>query len=118
MESKRVSLALEVDRNADVAVVHCRGVVASGLADHLDTVVGKLIPQNKLIMIDLAEVTWADSKGVETLSRLFQLGSLAGCQMKLINAERNLSGIPGLLNLQSSWTRTIDRRAIRRPAEA
>jgi len=112
MDGKGMSLALEVDRSADVTVVRCRGVVASGLADHLDTLIGKLIPHNRLIMIDLAEVTWADSKGVETLARLFEKGSTAGCRLKLINAQANLAAVPGLLSLQMAWAHAGDRRTI------
>jgi anti-anti-sigma factor len=112
MDNKPLSLTFRVDRNADIAVVHCRGVVASGLADHLDTLVGKLIPHNRLIMIDLEEVTWADSKGVETLARLFQTGSDAGCRVRLINAERNLSSVSGLMNLQAIGNPALDRRKI------
>jgi len=107
-----VSLVIEVDRNAEVSIVRCHGMIVSGLADYLDTVAGKLIPQSQLVILDLADVQWIDSKGVATLAGLFQLGATSGCHLKLINLHKSLSERPGLQSLQHRFPHFADHRTL------
>jgi anti-sigma B factor antagonist len=69
-ESEKV-LTFEIERDGDTAVVKCHGRLVVGPSEELYQAVKHLLPQTKLIVVDLAELTYVDSMGLGTLVRLY-----------------------------------------------
>src|SRR5215469_9371734 len=100
---------LEIERSPDVAVVRCRGRLASGSHDVFYAEVRQLIPANKRIVLDLTDLTQMDSMGLGTLVRLYVSAKAAGCNIELINIGQKIRHLLGMTNLLSAFT-VIDEK--------
>ncbi len=94
-----ISLTVEVERKGDKSIVHCRGKLVAGVCSFLYERVHKLIPESKLIVLDLTELEWVDSMGLGTLVRLYVGCKSAGCQLQLINLGKRVKELLGLTNM-------------------
>ena len=95
-------LTLHVERSPDVAVVHCKGELVSGVTDVLYRSVKELIPEVKRIVLDLRELSYLDSSGIGMIVRLFVSAKSAKCTLQLANISgrvRQLLGITDLLSV-------------------
>src|ERR1700677_768389 len=75
-ESEKV-LTFEVERDGDTAIVKCHGRLVVGTTQELYQEVKDLLPQAKVVVVDLAELTYVDSSGLGTqLRNLLKLTNL------------------------------------------
>jgi len=82
------SLAFNVERKGDAALVHCRGRLVSGVCGPFYDKIHALIPDNKRIVLDLTDLAFVDSMGLGTLVRLqvsAKSGALASSSSILVN---------------------------------
>ena len=98
------SFTLEVERKGHKALVHCRGRLVAGLTKPLLDGVKPLIPECKLIVLDLTDVRFMDSMGLGTLVRLYVSAKSSGCRLELINLGKQIRELLGLSNLLSVLT--------------
>ena len=87
-----------------VAVVVCHGRLVSGATEILSATVRPLIPENKRIVLDLADVQHTDSFGLGTLVRLYVAARSAGCNLELMHLSKQIRHLLGLTNLLDVFT--------------
>jgi anti-sigma B factor antagonist len=102
-ESAKV-LTFEIERHGDGALVKCHGRLVMGTSEELYQAVKRLLPQTKLVVIDLAELTYVDSMGLGTLVRLYASSRQEGCEFKLLNLGKQLRNVLKLTNLLSVFS--------------
>jgi anti-sigma B factor antagonist len=95
------SLAFNVERKDNAALVHCRGRLVSGLCGEFYDKIHALIPDNKRIVLDLTDLAFIDSMGLGTLVRLYVSAKSGGSCLELINLGKQIREILGLTNLLS-----------------
>jgi anti-sigma B factor antagonist len=94
-----ISLTIEVDRKGAQSIVHCRGRLVSGVCSFFCNKVSGLVPDSKLIVLDLTELEWIDSMGLGTLVRVYVACKRSGCELRLINLGPRVKEMLGLTNL-------------------
>ncbi len=99
-ESEKV-LSFEIERDGDAAVVKCHGRLVLGTCDELYRDVKHLLPQTKMLVIDLAELTYVDSMGLGTLARLYVSSRQEGCEFKLLHLGKQVRNVLTMTNLLS-----------------
>ena len=99
MQAPPISLTVKTERMGDKSIVHCSGRLVSGVCGFLHKKVSELIPDSKLIVLDLTDLEWVDSMGLGTLVRLYVGCKGAGCQLQLINLGARVKELLGLTNL-------------------
>jgi anti-sigma B factor antagonist len=99
-ESEKV-LTFEIEREGDLTVVKCHGQLVAGTTEELYQRVKHLLHQTKVVMVDLAELTYMDSMGLGTLVRLHPSARQVGCQFKLLHLGKQLRNLLKLTNLLS-----------------
>jgi anti-sigma B factor antagonist len=98
-EAPNIFLTLNVDRNGEECVVHCRGTLVSGACSYLHKEVYPLIATCKRIVLDMADLQWVDSMGLGALVRLHVIAKKNGCQLQLVNVGRRVMDLLRLTNL-------------------
>jgi anti-sigma B factor antagonist len=106
-ESEKV-LSFEIERDGDNAVVKCHGRLVAGAAEELYQEVKHLLPQTKVVVVDLAELTYVDSSGLGTLVRLHASARKLGCEFKLLHLGKQLRNVLKLTNLLSVFSQVED----------
>ena len=106
-ESPKV-LTFEIERDGDTAVVKCHGRLVAGATEELYQEVKHLLPQTKVVVIDLAELTYVDSMGLGTLVRLYASSRQEGCELKLLHLGKQLRNLLKLANLLSVFGQAED----------
>jgi anti-sigma B factor antagonist len=106
-ESEKV-LAFAIERDGDTAVVKCRGRLIAGATEELYQAVKHLLPQAKVVVVDLAELTYVDSTGLGTLVRLSVSARQRGCEFKLLHLGKQLRNLLKLTNLLSVFSQVED----------
>jgi anti-sigma B factor antagonist len=107
-ESEKV-LAFAIERGGDGALVKCRGRLVAGASEELYREVKHLLPQAKLVTIDLAELTYVDSTGLGVLARLYTSARQVGCEFKLLHLGKQLRNLLKLTNLLSVFGQVEDQ---------
>src|SRR3984885_13679969 len=105
------SFTLEIERKGSKALVHCHGRLVAGAAKPLFDGVKPLIPECKLIVLDLAGVTFMDSMGLGALVRLYVSASGSGSRLELIHLGKQIRELLGITHLLSVLT-TMSERGI------
>ncbi len=82
-----------------VAVVVCHGRLVSGATEILSATVRPLIPENKRIVLDLADGQHTDSLGLGMLVRLYVACKTAGCSLELMHLSKQIQHLLGVTNL-------------------
>jgi anti-sigma B factor antagonist len=95
------SLAFNVERKGDAALVHCRGRLVSGACGPFYDKIHALIPENKRIVLDLTDLAFVDSMGLGTLVRLYVSAKSGGSCLQLINLGKQVREILGITHLLS-----------------
>jgi anti-sigma B factor antagonist len=98
-------LTLTVERFGDVFVVKCSGRLVAGVSDRLYLEVKELIPGQRRIVLDFADLTHMDSTGLGSLIRLYVSAKSAGCALELDHVGkpiRHLLGVTHLLSVLGS----------------
>ena len=106
-ESEKV-LSFEIERDGDTAVVKCSGRLVAGTTEELYQEVKHLLPQTKVVVVDLAELTYVDSTGLGTLVRLHASARKLGCEFKLLHLGKQLRNVLKLTNLLSVFSQVED----------
>jgi anti-sigma B factor antagonist len=106
-ESEKV-LSFEIERDGDTAVVKCHGRLVAGSTEELHQEVKDLLPQTKIVVIDLAELNYVDSTGLGTLVRLYSSARKLGCEFKLLHLGKQLRNLLKLTNLLSVFGQVED----------
>jgi anti-sigma B factor antagonist len=106
-ESEKV-LSFEIERDGDTAVVKCYGRLVAGTTEELYQGVKHLLPHTKVVVVDLAELTYVDSTGLGTLVRLHTSARKLGCDFKLLHLGKQLRNVLKLTNLLSVFAQAED----------
>ena len=102
-------LTFAIERDGDTAVVKCRGRLVAGATEELYQEVKDLLPQVKVVVVDLAELTYVDSSGLGTLVRLYSSARKLGCEFKLLHLGKQLRNLLKLTNLLSVFGQVEDQ---------
>ncbi len=94
-------LSLEIERKGAKAIVHCHGRLVAGVGDTLYRRVHELLPESKLIILDLTELVRVDSMGLGTLVRLYVSAKSAGSRLELVNLGKQVRELLVITNLLS-----------------
>ncbi len=94
-----VSLTVEIERKADCVVVHLRGRLVYGVCNFLYNKVHPLIPETKVIVLDMTNLESVDSMGLGTLVRLYVGCKSAGVKLQLTHLAPRVRELLGLTNL-------------------
>jgi anti-sigma B factor antagonist len=106
-ESEKV-LSIAIERDGDTGVVKCHGRLVAGTTEELYQEVKNLLPQTKMVVVDLAELTYVDSSGLGTLVRLHAHARKLGCEFKLLHLGKQLRNLLKLTNLLSVFSQAED----------
>ena len=106
-ESEKV-LSFAIERDGDTAVVKCHGRLVAGTTEELYQEVKQLLPQARVVIVDLAELTYVNSSGLGTLVRLHASARKLGCEFKLLHLGKQLRNLLKLTNLLSAFGQVED----------
>jgi anti-sigma B factor antagonist len=106
-ESEKI-MTFEIEREGDTAVVKCHGRLVAGTTEELYQGVKTLLHQARVVVVDLAELTYVDSMGLGTLVRLHTSARGIGCEFKLLHLGKQLRNILKLTNLLSVFSQVED----------
>jgi anti-sigma B factor antagonist len=106
-ESEKV-LTFAIERAGDTAVVKCRGRLIAGTSKEFYEEVKPLLPHTKVVVVDLAELTYVDSSGLGVLVRLYTSARQLGCEFQLLHLGRQLRNLLKLTNLLSVFAQAED----------
>ncbi len=101
-------LTFEIERDGDTAVVRCHGRLVAGAHDELYQEVKELLGQTKMVVVDLAQLTYVDSSGLGMLVRLHASARKLGCEFKLLHLGKQLRNLLKLTNLLSVFSQAED----------
>jgi anti-sigma B factor antagonist len=107
-EKSEKVLTFEIERDGDTAVVKCHGRLVLGTSEELYQDVKHLLPQTKVVIIDLADLTYVDSMGLGTLVRLYASSRQEGCELKLLHLGKQLRNLLKMANLLSVFGQAED----------
>lgn len=105
MSTAAPQLTLDIELNGPRAIVHCHGRLILETGQILYTQVIQLLPQSKHIILDLSDLTYADSMGLGTLVRIYVHTKTHGATLELTHLGkriRELLGVTGLLSVFST----------------
>jgi anti-sigma B factor antagonist len=106
-ESEKV-MSFEVERDGNTTVVKCHGRLVAGATEELRQEVKDLLSQTKVVVVDLAELTYVDSSGLGTLVRLHASARRQGCEFKLLHLGKQLRNVLKVTNLLSVFSQVED----------
>jgi anti-sigma B factor antagonist len=101
-------LTFKIERDGKTAVVKCHGRLVAGTTEELYQAVKHLLPETKVVVVDLAELTYVDSTGLGTLVRLYTTARQVGCEFKLLHLGKQLRNVLRLTNLLSVFAEAED----------
>jgi anti-sigma B factor antagonist len=106
-ESVKV-LTFEIEHDGDTVVVKCHGKLVAGATEEFYQAVKQLLPQEKSVVVDLAELSYVDSSGLGTLVRLYTSARKQGCELKLLHLGKQLRNVLKITNLLSVFGQLED----------
>jgi anti-sigma B factor antagonist len=101
-------LTLEIKRDGNTSVVKCHGRLVAGATEELYVEVKALLALTKVVVVDLASLTYVDSTGLGTLVRLHASARKQGCELKLLHLGKQLRNLLKLTNLFSTFGQVED----------
>jgi anti-sigma B factor antagonist len=101
-------LSFEIERDGDSAVVKCHGRLVLGVSEELYQAVKHILPETKVVVIDLHDLTYVDSMGLGTLVRLYSASKQAGCEFKLLHLGKQLRNLLKMTNLLGVFSQAED----------
>jgi anti-sigma B factor antagonist len=107
-EAPEKTLTFEIERDGETAVVKCHGRLVAGTTEELYQDVKHLLPQLKLVVVDLADLTYVDSMGLGALVRLYASARQSGCEFKLLHLGKQLRNLLKMTNLLSVFGQAED----------
>jgi anti-sigma B factor antagonist len=106
-QSEKV-LNFATERDGETVVVKCEGRLVAFHTDEFYQEVKQLLTQTKVVVVDLADLTYVDSSGLGTLVRLHVAARKAGCQFQLLHLGKQLRNLLKLTNLMSVFAQAED----------
>jgi anti-sigma B factor antagonist len=100
-EASAPRLRLRTYTQEGAAIVECTGRLTAGVTELLKSEVKGLIPKSKRIILDLTALVQMDSSGLGTLVGLYVSCRTAGCELRLINLNKQVKELLGMTNLFS-----------------
>lgn len=107
-------LSLSISVSPEAIVMQCCGNLLSQNSDFLKNEVKSRIPAKGCLILDLSDVTRMDSSGLGTLVGLYLSSRSKGCELRLINLNKQIRDLLALSNLLSVFD-TYGRQGIRMP---
>jgi anti-sigma B factor antagonist len=101
-------LTFEIEPDGDTTVVKCHGRLVAGATEDFYQQVKDQLPQTKIMIVDLANLTYVDSTGLGTLVRLHASARKQGCEFKLLHLGKQLRNLLKLTNLLSCFGQVED----------
>jgi anti-anti-sigma factor len=98
-------LTLDIEVMADAAIVRCGGRLTLNSAGRLRHEVKRLLPQTRVVTIDLTGLTMMDSLGLGTIASLYASAQNAGRELHVVNIGpriREIFSVSRLLSLFES----------------
>ncbi len=77
-------LKLEKHTTPNAITVRCSGRMIGDTCKQLEEMVQALLPNTKVLLLDLDQVNYIDSTALGTIVNLYMSAKEAGCQLKLI----------------------------------
>jgi anti-sigma B factor antagonist len=102
-EAPAKPLSYEVAREGETAVVTCHGRLVAGLTDAFYQDLKEVASSSKVLVLDLADLSYVDSMGLGTLVRLYVHAKSAGCELKLLHLGKQLRNLLKLTNLLATF---------------
>jgi anti-anti-sigma factor len=96
-------LKLEVESSPTGTLVHCSGKITASTTGALLDKVHPLIPGNKRIVLDLAQISYIDSSGLGAIVRLWSSAQKSGCAYKITNVAPRIKELLAMTNLASMF---------------
>ncbi|MFZ0821076.1 MAG: STAS domain-containing protein [Candidatus Acidiferrales bacterium] len=103
-----MQLTFRTERQPDALILHCTGALIAESAPLLKSRVKEILPREKRIVLDLAQLTRMDSAGIGVLVGLYVSARKANCDFQLTNISapiRDLLGVTHLLSVFESCAR-------------
>ncbi len=88
----------------DCAVVVCHGRLVAGTEDGFYETVRALMPANKRVVLDLADLQHTDSRGLGSLVRLYVAGRSVGSDVELMHLSKQIQHLLGITDLFKVFT--------------
>jgi anti-anti-sigma factor len=82
--------------------------LVAGTTEELYQEVKHLLPQIKVVVVDLADLTYVDSMGLGALVRLYASARQVGCEFKLLHLGKQLRNLLKMTNLLSVFGQAED----------
>jgi anti-sigma B factor antagonist len=95
-------LTIDAQVSDDTATVYCGGRLTLASAPELRREVKRVLPQARVVTLDLTNVTLLDSVGLGTLAALYASARSSGCELQLVNISpriRELFSVTRVLSL-------------------
>jgi len=95
-------LTIDACTSDRIATLYCRGRLTLSSAPQLRREVKRLLPEARIVTIDLTDVTLLDSVGIGMIAALYASARTAGCELRLVNLSpriRELFTVTRLLSL-------------------
>jgi len=100
------SLTFEIERDGDTAIVRCHGRMVAWGTDDFHQAVRSLLPETKIIVIDLEDLRFVDSMGLGALVRLYVSARQAGSRLTVQHLGKQVRNVLRITNLLSVLART------------
>jgi anti-sigma B factor antagonist len=97
----RPALELQISTADQATTVLCRGKLIVETSDLLKREVKSRIAAKRRIVLDLSELAKMDSSGLGAIVAIYVSAKAAGCQLELINFNRQVRELLRLTNLLS-----------------
>jgi anti-sigma B factor antagonist len=101
-------LTLQIEHDGESAVMKCQGRLVAGTTEEFHQKVKDLLPQTKLVIVDLGDLAYVDSTGLGVLVRLHTSARKQGCELRLLHLGKQLRNILKLTNLISVFGQVED----------
>jgi anti-anti-sigma factor len=108
------TLNLHTQNFEDLTIVKCQGRLTSDTSDFLKQEIKNIFPRKMPIVLDLSDLVRMDSAGLGAIIGLYVSARKGGCDLRLINLNKQISELLGLTNLLSVFE-TCGQTGIRLP---
>lgn len=108
-EASQKALTFEIGPDGDATLVKCHGRLVAGTSQEFYQEVKQLLPQTKLVVVDLAELLYVDSMGLGALVRLYVSARQQGCEFKLLHLGKQVRNVLKMTNLLSVFAQAEEQ---------
>ncbi len=108
-------LKLELDEQAEEAIVHCNGKITAESAEIFQNEIrGRLIPDSRgkgvavncRVVLDLSNVTYVDSSGLGALLAVWTAGQRRSCDVEITNLNARVGRLVSMAKLDEFFNKT------------